>query len=58
MNALSAFLDIISSGEYPRFHARKIVNRRATIVIRKFGQAFSSYCPFQVHAAASETGHR
>ncbi|MBW1795191.1 MAG: hypothetical protein JRJ38_12315 [Deltaproteobacteria bacterium] len=56
--ALSAEVESISNGEYPRFQTRKKVITRATPVITKFGQALIAHWPDQVISHPFQNGRR
>lgn len=56
--ALSAELESISNGEYPRLEARKKVIKRATPVMAKFGQALIAHWPCYVISHAFENGRK
>src|SRR5258708_7354979 len=55
---LSAFAEIISSGENPFFHASQSVISNSTVVIRIFGQAFRLHWPRQTSCKLEENGAR
>src|SRR5882672_1429582 len=56
--ARSARVEKISTGEYPRRHARRNVAASASPVTTKFGHPFSAHWPDQVRSHALEKGRR